>query len=150
LNHYPPDLHLSSWGYRCDFCTQSSLHFSMYWGLNSGPCARYSATWAIAFLLLGCFWDRVSCVCLGQPGLSFSYLWFSGQRRSQAHATMEYWLVKMGVGCVSLTFCLVWPQTAIFLISASWVTRIIGAKHHSWAAQWFLKSATTRSSGRLC
>jgi hypothetical protein len=35
---------------------------------------------------------------------------------------------------ISWTICLIWLQTVILLISASWVTRITGISHRLWAA----------------
>jgi hypothetical protein len=120
--------------------------FLLYRGLNSGPTPwitllaffvlgifffnySYVHTRLGSFLCVRYFWDRVSNYL---PGLAstfnppdFCFL-----------STWDYRCEPLVPGCVryfwdrvSRTICLDWPQIAILLISASWVTRITGVSH---------------------
>jgi hypothetical protein len=73
--------------------------------------------------------NRISHLFTGLPGYCFSYFCFShswNDRHTLPHPTI-------GWDGVLQTFCPGWPPTAIVLISASWVARMIGVSHHIWS-----------------
>jgi hypothetical protein len=85
---------------------------------------RHSTTWAMPPALFGFsyFSGKTSSFCLG-PGLGHlsSYLrpLLVARIRGKHH---QAWLIDWDG--ILLIFCLGWPRTLIFLISASWVARI--------------------------
>jgi hypothetical protein len=86
-----------------------TLSFLRAWIVSSPPLSR-PPLWAVLGSEL-----RVSCL-LGR----YTITWVT----PPALFCVEYFRDR-----VSRTICLSWPQTAIFLISASWVARIIGVRH---------------------
>jgi hypothetical protein len=48
--------------------------------------------------------------------------------------TGTFYLAQLFIGWdgVPLNFCLSWPWTTIFSISASWVVKVKGMSHHTW------------------
>jgi hypothetical protein len=75
----------------------------------------------------GCFWERVSHLCLGWPGQWSSYLCFQhswDDRQVPPHPAFVGW----GGGLTDFSF---FAQTAVSPISDSQVARIIGVSHQT-------------------
>jgi hypothetical protein len=68
-------------------------------------------------------------LCIGQPGLWSSYLWFPMELGWQVVTPP---CPAIGWDGVFQTFFSGWPGTPILLISTSRVTRIIGVSHCAW------------------
>jgi hypothetical protein len=96
-----------------------------YWGLNSGLCLARHVLYNLSHIpspfFLWLFWRKGLAFCSGLPGPWSSYirLPIKVEMTGKCHHTQL--LVEMGI---LLTFCLGWPGTIIFLISASQVARI--------------------------
>jgi hypothetical protein len=89
-------------------------------GLALARQVPYHLSHVIIPFCFGCFWDRVSHLCLGIMDHS------SVDRSVPLHPAFIGW------HGASQTFCLGWPWTAVLLISASQVARVIGLSHHAW------------------
>jgi hypothetical protein len=89
-----------------------------YWGLNSrllkGLLHRHSTTWATlpSPICFHYFWNRVSCLCLGQPKLQS----FCTGRTTGMHHHAKVFIGWVGDG---LTFGLGQPSTTILPMSTS-------------------------------
>jgi hypothetical protein len=120
-------------------CTHTHTFFFLFCGeiLGFGLRAscllgRCSTIWVTALVM---FWIESCVFALADfgPGSSCLHLLCSYNDRCKGHHPQI-----IGWDRVSLTFCLGWPQTVIFLISASWVAGIIDMRYCTWSTHTFL------------
>jgi hypothetical protein len=93
----------------------SKLFSSCSWWVSLRRRADFPGLWSHTELL---FLDRVLLLCLGLASnhdLPTPASWLAGTIDAQDHDWLIYW------DGVLLTFCSVWLQTVILLISVSWV-----------------------------
>jgi hypothetical protein len=112
------------------------FYFLQYLGFElraSHLLCRCSTTWDMppAQFCFRYFWDKVSHFFLGLTWVVILLPLPPSQLGLQACTTTSNLLVEMGV---SLTFCLGWPWTMIFLISSSQVVGITRSLCHSFVA----------------
>jgi hypothetical protein len=120
--------------------------FLWHWGLNSEPYICW--TGALWFELhsrpfcFGYFWDRV--LFMSRPTKNMVLLSVLPHVNGYDWCMAPYPIIVWDG--VSRTFCLDWPQAAILLISASWVTRIRRMSHCSWPISYIDSYYTTKVS----
>jgi hypothetical protein len=88
---------------------------------------RCSTSWATfpALFCIDYFWDHVSCFCSGNPP---TYASLIVGITAVNHPVQLLLLFRWGL----VNILPGWPQTTIFLISASQVTGIIDMIQHNW------------------
>jgi hypothetical protein len=122
-----------------ELCTHTPMYICMYslvvlgWtqGLALARQGLYHFSHSTNPFCFNYYLNKVPCLYLGNLDHSLPIYTFHIDGITGTHHSAQLFKKLLLLRGISQTFCPSWPQTMIFLISASWVARITGVSH--WA-----------------